>query len=324
MVSSPPFRKDQQLCAFLDHKHESSDTLPGWPCVSLNDRGAVGDVLYRELYAPDLETVAPRLWILSTQSSANVEALHRQRIKGREILVTENPRLHLVWIHGRVFIKPIPAYLLSHQFWEQFLLGKPGPGPAQGSRQERVLRATTGYLRTYYHLIRHESDFGIAKEDHLRLIPRYVEWEDFCRFISNFGPIQDADVSPRYHYGELRLSRLNFYAPFLFGKFHFQKPYGQYSDYFGRFYGPLLFVFAVASTVLSSMQVEMAVEQISAAQGEVLWSVCRWTSTVILAGTGLIALGFCLLWLWLFCDEWVYALRYRARKRKEMLNRRDC
>ncbi|KAB5515648.1 hypothetical protein GE09DRAFT_1195942 [Coniochaeta sp. 2T2.1] len=78
-------------------------------------------------------------------------------------------------------------------------------------------------------------------------------------------PWQDVDVSPRYHYGELRLSRLNFYAPFLFGKFNFQKPHGQYSDYFARFYGPVLFGFAVASTVLNSMQVEMADEQVSAA-----------------------------------------------------------
>jgi hypothetical protein len=69
---------------------------------------------------------------------------------------------------------------------------------------------------------------------------------------------------------------------------NFQKPHGQYSDYFARFYGSLLFAFAVASTVLSSMQVEMAVDQASAAQGVVLWSVCRWTSTVILVATVLI------------------------------------
>ncbi|KAH8894704.1 hypothetical protein GQ53DRAFT_762758 [Thozetella sp. PMI_491] len=71
--------------------------------------------------------------------------------------------------------------------------------------------------------------------------------------------------------------RLNFYAPVLLRKFTFQKVHGQYSDYFGTLYGPVLFAFAVASTVLNSMQVEMAVEQVSGAHGEVLWSVCRWT-----------------------------------------------
>ena len=131
-------------------------------------------------------------------------------------------------------------------------------------------------------------------------------------------------MSPRYHYGELRLSRLNFYAPFLFGKFNFQKPHGQYSDYFSRFYGPVLFTFAVASTVLGSMQVEMAVEQVSTTRGVLLLSVCRWTSTVILVGTILIALGFWLIWLWLFCDEWVYALKCRARKRREAVQDSMC
>lgn len=332
MRSLPPFPKEQQLCAHSDREVDAGDSagreeakqslgnLPGWPCISLNDRAAVEELLYGEFYASDLERVAPRLWIMSTQSSANVEPLHRQRIKGREILVTEDPSLHLVWIHDRIFIKPIPKYLLSHYFWERFLLCTPS---VRDARQELIVRAATGYLRTYRYLIRHESDFGIAKQDHLRLIPRHVEWPEFCHFIANFGQIEDVDVSPRYHYGELRLSRLNFYAPFLFGKFNFQKVHGQYSDYFARFYGPILFAFAVASTMLSSMQVEMAVEQVSAAQGEVLWSVCRWTSTVILVGTTLIAVGFWLLWLWLFCDEWVYALRCRARKRREMLHHAD-
>ncbi|KAK4118456.1 hypothetical protein N657DRAFT_651299 [Parathielavia appendiculata] len=327
MGSSPPFPKEQQLCTYFDREIDAGasagaedekqqvDNLPGWPCVSLSDRASVEELLYRELYASDLETVAPRLWIMSTQSSANVEPLHQQRIKGREILITESPRLHLVWIHNRIFVKPIPKYLLSHRFWEQFLLCKPA---ARGSRHDLVQRAATGYLRSYRYLIQHESDFDIGKQ--VRLIPQNFEWPEFCRFIMNFSRVGDMDVSSRYHYGELRLSRLNLYAPFLFGKFNFQKPHWQYSDYFARFYGPMLFIFAVASTVLSSMQLEMAVEQVSVTQGVVLWSICRWTSTVILVGTTLIALGFWLLWVWLLCDEWVYALRCRAKKRREMLD----
>ena len=58
---------------------------------------------------------------MSTQSSANINALHRQRVKGRHIIITEEVRLHLVWIHDRIFVKPLPKYLLSHVFWEWFL-----------------------------------------------------------------------------------------------------------------------------------------------------------------------------------------------------------
>ena len=77
--------------------------------------------LYQESWATDLERMAPQLWMMSTQSSSNISALHRQKVKGRAIVVTEDPRLHLVWIYDRVFVKPLPRYLLSHLFWSQFL-----------------------------------------------------------------------------------------------------------------------------------------------------------------------------------------------------------
>jgi hypothetical protein len=47
-------------------------------------------------------------------------------MKRREIVVTEDPRLHLVWIYDRVFIKPLPKYLLSHDFWQIYLLSRGG------------------------------------------------------------------------------------------------------------------------------------------------------------------------------------------------------
>jgi hypothetical protein len=50
-----------------------------------------------------------------------------------------------------------------------------------------------------------------------------VDWAAFCRFISDFNNIKAADVSGRYNYGELRLSSLNFYAPFFLGKFNFEQ-----------------------------------------------------------------------------------------------------
>jgi hypothetical protein len=58
---------------------------------------------------------------MTTMSSANINPLHRQRVKGREIIVIEEARLHLVWIHDCIFIKPITRYLLSHVFWETYL-----------------------------------------------------------------------------------------------------------------------------------------------------------------------------------------------------------
>jgi len=69
--------------------------------------------------------------------------------------------------------------------------------------------------------------------------------------------ISDADVSPRYHFGELRLSRINFWGQALLKKFAYHKVSGQYSAYFSRYFGIILFLFAFFSTALSAMQVAL-------------------------------------------------------------------
>ncbi|CAG8983150.1 hypothetical protein HYALB_00014076 [Hymenoscyphus albidus] len=146
-----------------------------------------------------------------------------------------------------------------------------------GGRRDAIRKAALGYLRTYRYLIQHESDFRIAKQDHLCLVPHGVGWVAFCRFISALDQIKDANVSGRYRYGELRLSRLNFYAPFFLRKFHFEQIHGQYGDYFARLYGPILFIFAIVSTILNSMQVGLAVDQVA---------TTHWLSIVAIHGIG--------------------------------------
>ncbi|KAG9228114.1 hypothetical protein BJ875DRAFT_508683 [Amylocarpus encephaloides] len=251
---------------------------------------------------------------MSTYSSSNINPLHRQRVKGREIIVTEEPRLHLVWFHDRIFMKPLPRYLLSWEFWERFLVDT---SVGLGECRDAVRGAALGHLRSYRYLIQHESDFIVAKQDHLRLIPQDVQWTEFCHLVSALDRIKDADVSARYCYGELRLSRLNFYAPFFLRKFHFEQVHGQYSDYFTRLYGPVLFVLAGVSTLLNGMQVQLAVDQVASSHDHSSWSVFRSFSAITLIGTAFISLCFCILWLWIFLDEWIYTIKIRRRKRRE-------
>lgn len=319
MSSFPPFTKAYQLCADLDQDgdQEGSDilsntTLPGQPLIPLQDAARLSQFLDREICSPDLEAFARHLWILSTQSNANINPLHRQGVMGRRIVITEEPRLHLVWIHDRIFIKPIPRYLLSHKFWDSFLNEK---SERLGPHGDTIRRAAMGFIRTYCYLIQHESDFMIAQQEHLHLIPCGIKWADFCYFISNIQKIEDAEVSDRYHYGELRLSRLNIYAPVFLRKFQFEQVHGQYGDYFARFYGPILFVFAIWSTILSSMQVVLTADQVSSVHWVSIWSVSRWFSIASLIGITFISGLFVLLWLWMFSDEWIYALKALRRNR---------
>jgi hypothetical protein len=318
---SPPFAEAHSLCHDLDGvastpiNNPRPAELPGQPNVSLGDSNALRHFLVREYCARDLEAVASHLWILTTHSSTNVNSLHRQKVKGREIVVTEDPRLHLVWINNRIFIKPLPSYLLSYQFWDRYLLSSTSP---LGESRHEIRTAALGYLRTYHHLIRHESDLRTAQEEHLQLVPPQVSWTDFCHFTSDLGRIRDADVSHRYQYGELRLSRLNLYAPFLFHQFYYEQVHGQYGEYFAQLYGPILFIFAVLSILLNAMQVAMGADGVTRSARPQLWAVFYWFSIVGLVVTILIAGCFGLLWFWMVADEWVYAVKCRRRRETDI------
>lgn len=114
----PPFSHATELIRDLTPASGAShvDSLPSQPSIALSDLQRIQSFLKDDLCSPDLETMAHRLWIMTTPSSDSINALHRQRVKGREVIVTEEPRLHLVWIHNRIFIKPLPRYLLSYAF----------------------------------------------------------------------------------------------------------------------------------------------------------------------------------------------------------------
>lgn len=313
-LNCPPFSKSHQLNSELTSfqvlsNAEKDSHLPGHPEIRLSDSAQLIKFLSQEFYTVDLDKLAPHLWMMSTQSSTNISQLHHQKVKGRTVIIAEDPRLHLVWIHDRIFMKPIPKYLLSYHFWADYLkdfsrLGHHGEG---------IQKAALGYLRTYRYLIKHESDFEIAQNK--RLIPQNVTWLEFLCFISEFDSIQDSQVSARYAYGELRLSRLNFYSRIFLHRFQYEQTYGQYSDFFSRYYGPFLFVFGILSVALSAMQVVMAVEPLLVVQWKSFWIVCRWFSVISLSGVLLLAVIFMLLPLGMIVNEWVFAIRVLESKR---------
>ncbi|KAL8920260.1 MAG: hypothetical protein Q9172_004573 [Xanthocarpia lactea] len=216
--------------------------------------------LDKEFVTHDLDHLSPYLWLVATQSSSHISPLHEQVLKGRAIVITENPELHLVWTDNRIFIKPIPRYMLSHAFWTTHL--KPEASSQKNVNYQQpsqaLIKAALGFMRTYYYLIEYESDLHIAKQ--ARLLPHNdnndITLEAFHQFIARFGDIQDDEVSPRYsNYGTLRLSRLNLWAKVFLRRFQFYQVNRQYSEYFARFYAPILFLFGVLTVVLSAMQV---------------------------------------------------------------------
>ncbi|KAF9871322.1 hypothetical protein CkaCkLH20_11243 [Colletotrichum karsti] len=211
----------------------------------MSDNSAVENFLRRELSTKRLDDLYFMLFLVSKRN--NISPLHHQAIKGRQIVITERPDLHLVWYYDRIFIKPIPHCILNYGFFEKFLR----PGSSYRS-------AAYGFLRTYASLVVHETDFNIAKAT--GLIPTEVNWENWCLFIENVAKTRDDEVAPRYHYGELRLTRLNFYSKLFLREWDYLETHHQYVDYFSRFLAPYLFVFGAVTVVLAAMQTTLTAD----------------------------------------------------------------
>ncbi|KAI4194039.1 MAG: hypothetical protein LQ346_003771 [Caloplaca aetnensis] len=312
--------------------------LPGQPRALLQSSN-IYQHLEREFLTPDLDTLAPHLWLVATQSSSHISPLHEQVLKGCNITITENPELHLTWTDNRIFVKPLPRYMLSHAFWTTHLLS-PTPISTQsvhGEPSSALVKAALGFMRTYYHLIQHESDLHIAKQ--CRLLPSSSSssspteptLEQFHAFIAGFGDIQDDRVSPRYSSsGTLRLSRLNLWSKIFLHRFQFYRTNRQYGEYFARFYAPILFFFGILTVVLGAMQVGLQADG-SGNGGRHRWTALRETSLWFSVATlmCICAIGLVLLFLlvYMLLRELLFAtkgvIRRRRRRTKAELARKE-
>ncbi|KXJ84914.1 hypothetical protein Micbo1qcDRAFT_225618 [Microdochium bolleyi] len=257
--------------------------------------------LEKELNLRRLTAVHGWLWVAGRP--APPRPLHHQLLLSREILVTERMDMHLVWTTGRLFLKPIPRFLLEPCFWHQHLSQQ----GAQGLRQ-----CALGFLFSYTALIRHESDFLIAKEKHL--VPTESDWQGWKTLVKEAGTEHIyPDIDPRFYYGELRLSRLNKIY------FWYQTPLRNYMAHWNQ-YGTFLqenFAWLASTTVylvvaLTAMQVGLATDALtgssafqSASYGFTVFSILGPLIT-----TGLIMLAFC----YLFCNNWVATVIYKKKR----------
>lgn len=108
-------RTDTKSEARCPGDKELGGHLPGQPRIPLNGP-LVGEYIYTDLETDELDILSPHLWLIAKQDSQRISSLTHQRVRGRDIIITKNARLHLTWVTERVFLKPIPKYLLSHAF----------------------------------------------------------------------------------------------------------------------------------------------------------------------------------------------------------------
>jgi hypothetical protein len=294
------FQQDDQLnrdsSASLAIRHGIEDTAAEWDgCFAGDLETNITDELY------------PYLWLVARKAGAHIDPLHEHLIKKRVIVTAEDPRLHLVWYYETIYIKPLPDYLLNYAIWRDHI-PKPTAQPLQTRPQYDKYRAALGFLRSYSFLIRYESDFIIAQK--ANLLPKYVSFQRFQKFIRRFRSLHDDDVSHRYQYGQFRLTRLDWairiiriirivYPANTKQQFpwSYHHEYWQTSRYLQHYAAPLIFIFAILSLILSSMQVVLAA--LGGNTWEVFVRVCWGFSvvTIIIATSPIAAvfIGICVL-----------------------------
>ncbi|KAF2803834.1 uncharacterized protein BDZ99DRAFT_163959 [Mytilinidion resinicola] len=193
------------------------------------------DFVRLDLDVSRLNKIHKYLWLAGRPTCAR--ALHRQKMIERQIIIVEQADLHLVWHESRVFLKPLPDYLLNHQFWVDTICS-----------DANLHASACGFLLSYVWLVRHPSDLKIASE--LGLLSPQTQWEDWVIFVDTLLVNIDHEaldtVNKRYQYGELRLSRLDlicrlshFYRTGTFIRGYMYN-YNRYTVFFNRNFGWIL------------------------------------------------------------------------------------
>ncbi|KAF0327913.1 subtilisin-like serine protease [Colletotrichum asianum] len=168
------------------------------------------EFLNTELGQGRLHELVDRLWIAGKPRPPN--ALHFQRVLGRDITVVEAMDLHLVCSHTQFYAKPIPPFSLEPTFWTRHLSCRDGcdcsDNPSNSCSRRTLWKPALGFLYSYRALIRHESDFRLAQDNYL--LPGQIKWTDWKRFVAELNTKHtDGQIHKRFMYGELHRSRLN-------------------------------------------------------------------------------------------------------------------
>lgn len=260
--------------------------------------------------------------------------LHHQLVLSRDIFITERMDMHLVWTIGRIFVKPIPRFLLAPDFWAENLSCPPCCIRSQTSSlaeyssedstdhascvHERLWGSALGFLYSYAGLISHKSDFAIAQAK--QLIPPEVTWSDWMTLVEEVLAANNLHrkIDNRFNYGELRLSRLNkiynvrYLTPLRGYMSHWQ--WTRYGDFFQENLAWLTAITVYIAVVLGAMQVGLGTDALvgnhafqSASYGFTVFSILG-----PLVALGIIGALFC----FMFINNWISAVAFKRKRFK--------
>lgn len=256
-----------------------------------------------------LNDVHAQLWLAGRPM--NYKPLHRQKMMNREIVVTEQADLHLTWAGSIIFVKPFPRYLGNYDFWMAHLCGNKG-----------LHEKACGFLYSYTWLITCESDFHVAQ--HHNLIPPSILWTQWRAYIQGVRRKLDTELSKwinqRYHYGELRLKRLDWIHRLWGRPQHGSVSRGYYANYhtYGSFFVQnfawVFGAFVFVTILLTAMQVGLATNQLQSSERfqAASYGFAIFSMIALVAVIGVVTAIF----LGLFFYNLVITLIYRHKREK--------
>ena len=208
--------------------------------------------LAEDLNLNRLNRIHDHLWMAGRPLRAR--PLHRYQMMGFDVLYTQQMDLHLLKFSNKLMLKPLPEWMLSYEFWHKYICD-----------QQDLHESACGFLVSYVWLITTPLDLKIAHDKFL--VPSFVTWHWWKEFVKDvYGHIdmESLDgVNKRYHFGDLRLGRINSIYRSRFFFTHFVRGYlygyNRYVVFFQRKFSWILIVFVFFSLVLSAMQVGASV-----------------------------------------------------------------
>lgn len=104
---------------------------------TLNRVSSAEDYLKQSFNLDRLHLIQKWLWLAGLPLPPR--SLHRQKMLGREIVITEQSDLHLTWRESTLFLKPLWKPLLDHGFWKKALC----------NGDVRIYRSAAGLILSY-------------------------------------------------------------------------------------------------------------------------------------------------------------------------------
>ncbi|KAI0426183.1 hypothetical protein F5Y09DRAFT_72924 [Xylaria sp. FL1042] len=267
---------------------------------------ACTEFLSDELLVDRINDIQDWLWVCGRPMPPR--PLHYQVAMSRDITITESPELHLLWSGKRIFLKPLPSWLLDPEFWTAHIL-----------QDAKLAQCARGFLFSYTALIAYESDFRLAQER--GLVPSSLTWAGWKCVVKEVLQNHDmAMVNPRYWYGELRLGRLNTVYRIIKGSifrgYSKMSSHSDYSDLIADNFAVLATILGYVVLVLSSLQVGLSLDRLVESTAFVNFSYGFTVFSIIAPVAS--GLGILVIILAMFISNWLATSKYEEKRFREM------